>query len=114
MNDTPSPVPSLFAALELALNTLIDARVQTHMQEMHDRIGALEKPKAGESLDTAGMVDLESDEFQQAVRVIAKEEAEEAVSDHTSEYDHDEFMDDDAVQDKVNDLLSGATVEITV
>jgi len=138
MNDTPSPapVPSLFAALELALNTLIDARVKEALQPLTEdfvkathqyielvtvqtettaRLNKLEA-KSGEQLDTEGMVDITSDEFKEAVRNIANEVTDDLLEDHNRIYDHDEIGQAEAeqVRDIMNDLLAGATVEISV
>lgn len=80
MNEINNTSP-FFAALEMALNTLIDARVQAQVQELRDlveanfrntdtRITELEKAPAP---STQAAFDFESDEFRAAVvKVIDK------------------------------------------
>ena len=110
MNDitTVATVSPLFAALEMALYSLIDARIATVVEPLVARIAELEKGQVP--------FDFESEAFVKAVEKIAGGIAEDAaqllIDDHTSEYDHDDFADTDGIRDAVNDCLSDATVEI--
>jgi hypothetical protein len=107
MNDTTTTVATvspLFAALELALYSLIDARVALAVEPLVARIAELEKAQAP--------FDFESEAFRNAVTEIAEETAQSLMDDHTSEYDHDDIQDDSAIRDVVNDILNDATIEI--
>ena len=113
MNDITNPVATvspLFAALELALYSLIDARVALAVEPLVARIAELEKAQATTTQQVA--FDFKSEAFRNAVTEIAEETAQSLMDDHTSEYDHDDIQDDDAVRDAVNDILSQATIEV--
>jgi predicted nuclease with TOPRIM domain len=52
-------------------------------------------------------------QLEDRVQGVASAEAEEAVSDHTREYDHDE-IDSDSVREAVNEALADAEIRIRV
>jgi len=111
MNDITNPVATvspLFAALELALYSLIDARVALAVEPLVARIAELEKATTTQQ----AAFDFESEAFRNAVTEIAEETAQSLIDDHTSEYDHDDFADSDAIRDAVNDILNDATIEV--
>jgi hypothetical protein len=59
------------------------------------------------------------DAVREAAREVARAEAEEAVSDHNSEYDHDDIhpvgeIDEDAVREVIEEVLNNVTVSLKI
>jgi hypothetical protein len=116
------------------------ARVDTDVQALSHRIARVEsnvmnvetKLEDKQSIYEPGVLDVQQlcaalkddavistlwETLEDRVQGVASAEAAEAVSDHTCEYNHDNFVSDidsEAVRDAVNDALSDAEIRIRV
>ena len=65
--------------------------IDTVLAAQAERIAALEHKDAVESAGIVSLLDTASPEFVDAVELIAERVVEDKLSDHTSNYDHDEY-----------------------
>lgn len=101
------------------LNTILFATIKSAIDaataDLRQQIADLEKRliDATASGPVDG-IDLTSAVFVGAVEAIAERVSEAAIGDHTSEYDHDEFMDRSVLEEEVRDAVNSMTFEISV
>jgi hypothetical protein len=112
--------------IESTLNKMIDARIEAKVEELNARLKVVEAleeqlTSAITLLDTAfnakqpattATLDLQSEQFRDAVKEIA----DEAVNEHCGEYDHDNIhedeVDEDAIDTALRQALRNARIEL--
>jgi hypothetical protein len=115
MNNTPTILSIITQSLDAYINDLVDKRFHERMAEIQ-----IEMPNMAELEDAmTELVEKKMSEIKNGLN----EMIDDKITDHTDEYDHDEYdemvrtVDDAGIDDldhKIKDLLRGASVSINV